>query len=224
MCELAKLDGAYFSEALAAARTIQDKYSRASVLCELAKLDGAYFSEALAAARTIQDESSRASVLCELAKLDGADFSALLAAARTIQDESSRASVLCELAKLDGAYFSEALAAAQTIQDESSRASVLCELAKHAPQDFLLNLWKAIFAITHKPTYVRAFSDSLSRFPIATLSHSDWQVYLHFLAYHQRSDLMQDLATLYPAMLHLGGKAAIRGMADAMREVCSQWK
>jgi hypothetical protein len=35
---------------------------------------------------------------------------------------------------------------------------------------------------------------------------------------------MGDLATLHPAILYLGGEAAVRGMVDAMREVCGQWK
>jgi hypothetical protein len=34
---------------------------------------------------------------------------------------------------------------------------------------------------------------------------------------------MGDLATLYPAIIHLGGEAAMRGVVDEMKRVCEQW-
>jgi hypothetical protein len=61
--KLAKLDSAYFVEALETAREIQDEHLRASVLCELAKLDSAYFTEALEAAQEIQDAIFRYSAM-----------------------------------------------------------------------------------------------------------------------------------------------------------------
>jgi hypothetical protein len=35
---------------------------------------------------------------------------------------------------------------------------------------------------------------------------------------------MGDLATLYPAILYLGGEDAGRGMVGEMGQVCKQWK
>jgi hypothetical protein len=132
--------------------------------------------------------------------------------------------VLSDLAKIDGANFTALLEIARLIQSESRRAEMLSDLAQQAPQDFLPNIWKAILDLAHKPTRAQVLSGSLPIFPIATLPYSDWQTYLHLLAYRQRSDLMQSLAILYPTILHLGGKAAMRGVVNAMREVCSQWK
>lgn len=40
----------------------------------------------------------------------------------------------------------------------------------------------------------------------------------------QRSDLMRDIVTLYLAIIHLDGEEAIRGVVDAMKDVCNQWK
>ncbi|NET32058.1 MAG: hypothetical protein F6K19_08650 [Cyanothece sp. SIO1E1] len=224
LSQLATVDRAHFAEAVVAAQAIQDKASRAYALSRLATIDGAYFAEALAATQAVQDETSRASVLSQLATIDGADFSALLIAVRMIQDESSQARVLSQLAKIDGADFSALLAATQAIQNESNRADVLHDLIQHAPQDFLSILWDEIFALTHKPTGAKALSDSLPYLPLTTLSHADWQSSLHLLAYRQRSDLMQDLVTLYPAILHLGGEAAMHGVVETMHEVCNQWK
>ena len=46
----------------------------------------------------------------------------------------------------------------------------------------------------------------------------------YILAHRTRADLMGDLATLYPAILHLGGEDAGRGMVGEMGRVCKQWK
>jgi uncharacterized membrane protein len=236
LCELAKLDSAYLVEALETAREIQYEYDRASVLCELAKLDSAYLVEALETAREIQYEYDRASVLCELAKLDSAYLVEALETAREIQDEHLRASVLCELAKLDSAYFTEALEAAQEIQDAIFRYSAMSCLAYEVSLDLFLH---AMGSVPDKPEVtivempdpeikqtisVSETRDSLSRLPLETLPYADWQSYLRILAQSRRSDLMQDLVTLYPAILHLGGAAAMRGVVDAMKEVCNQWK
>jgi hypothetical protein len=56
------------------------------------------------------------------------------------------------------------------------------------------------------------------------LSHNEWCKRLRSHAHRKRSDLMEDLAKLYPAILHLGGETAMQGVVDAMKEVCNQWK
>jgi hypothetical protein len=162
--------------------------------------------------------------LSSLAAIDGAYFSEALTAARGIQYEYARAKVLSSLAAIDGAYFSEALTAACAIENEDIRAKVLSSLAANAPPSFLCKIWEAISQITHKPTRVKALNDCLPNLPLDRLSHNDWCNYLHLLAHRKRSDLMPDLAQIYPAILHLGGATAMRGVVDAMNEVCGQWR
>jgi hypothetical protein len=162
--------------------------------------------------------------LSELAKIDSAYFDEALQTAREIKDEYGRAMVLSELARIDSAYFDEALQAAREIKDESSRASALSVLAEQSPQNSLSNIYEAILAIVHKPSRAKAISGYITRLPLATLSYSEWQTHLHILPHRKRSDLMQDLVTLYPAILHLGGTSAVRGVVNIMRQVCSQWK
>lgn len=110
------------------------------------------------------------------------------------------------------------------MQAEYMRVRVLSDLVRQAPQGLLSELWETMLAITHKPSQANVLSDFLPRLPLATLPYSDWKAHLHLLAYRKRSELMKDLGTLYLAILHLGGKTAMRGVVDAMREVCSQWK
>ncbi|MBD2328807.1 hypothetical protein [Alkalinema sp. FACHB-956] len=46
---------------------------------------------------------------------------------------------------------------------------------------------------------------------------------LYRLAHCKRSDLMGDLTTLYPAILHLGGEGAMQGIVEEMKRICGQW-
>ncbi|MBE9028672.1 hypothetical protein IQ266_02725, partial [filamentous cyanobacterium LEGE 11480] len=211
--------------ALEAARQIQSESSRASVFRTLAQIDQADFAQLLEAARQIQSESSRASVFSTLAQIDQADFAQLLEAARQIQSESSRASVFSTLAQSDQAYFTEALEAARQIQSESSRASVFRTLAQssNCPKDCRPKVYQAILKLTHRPTRVKTLSDSLEQLPLTTLPYDNWKSYLHPLADRKRADLMGDLVTLYPAICHLGGEGAMRGIVDEMQRICGQW-
>jgi NB-ARC domain/TIR domain len=224
--EATKRNSVYFAEALKAAQSIQNEDRRASVLYTLAQIDTADFAQLLEAAQSIQNEDRRASVLLMLAsaQIDTADFAQLLEAAQSIQSESRRASVLCILAQIDTADFAQLLEAAQSTQSESGRASVLSVLVQKLPEAFQPQAFDLIHTTIHNPTRAKDFSDDLPRLPLTTLSLSDWQSHLHLLAYSTRAALMKDIATLYPAIAHLGGKEAIRGMVDAMREVCNQWK
>ena len=221
---LAKIDSAFFEEALHSAREIENEPNRAMVLSELAKINSAYFDVLLQAGREIKAEYSRAMVLSELAKIDSAYFDEALQASKETKDEYWRAMVLSELAKIDSAYFDVLLQAGREIKAEYSRAMVLSELAKQSPPNFLSNIYAAILAIVHKPSRAEAISSYITRLPLATLPYSEWQTHLHILAHRKRSDLMQNLVTLHPAILHLGGTAAVRGVIDTMRQVCSQWK
>jgi NB-ARC domain len=224
---LAAIDREYFPKVLTVARQIEDKYNRADILSRLAAIDRKYFPEALTAARQIrqiQHEHERAKVLSSLAAMDRAYLPEALTAARQIQHEASRINALISLVAIDGAYFSEALTAAREIQSEDYRAGVLSSLAKHAPEDCLIQIWESIEEIARKPTQAVALSGYSSRLPLTRLSHPDWCKYLHILAHRKRSELMEDLAQLYPAILHLGGVPAMRGVVDAINEVCSQWR
>ena len=221
---LASVDQADFAQLLDAARGIQAESRRAYVLSALASVDQADFAQLLEAARGIQAEDSRASVLSALASVDQTYFTEALEAARGIQAEDRRAYVLSALASVDQADFAQSLEAARGIQAEDSRAYVLSKLAEHAPQGALSDLWKAILAFKHKPSGAKALSQFLPRFIEISWLSSNWRSSLHLLASRKRSDLMQDLATLYPVIRSLGGETAMRGVVDAMSEVCKQWK
>ncbi len=113
---------------------------------------------------------------------------------------------------------------ARSIQDQSSQARGLNSLAKQATQNLLPTLQNFILDLTHKPTPAQALSSLLPYLPPTNLPYSDWKTFLHLLASRNRSNLMPNLATLYPAIQHLGGETAMPRVVESMRQVCSQWK
>jgi glycerol-3-phosphate cytidylyltransferase-like family protein len=218
LSELAKIDSTHFEEAFKAAKDVRDEYSRATLLSELAKIDSACLEMLLEAAWDIRNNYTRAMLLSELAKINSTYFKEALQAARDTKNKYNRAWVLSALAKIDSTHFEEALQAAKDVRDKYSRAILLSELAKINSTYFEMlghrqtMVWKELAKIDS------SYTNRLSP------PYSEWQTHLHILAHRKRSDLMQDLVTLHPAILHLGGTAAVRGVIDAMRQVCSQWK
>lgn len=158
------------SKALAAARQIQDEYSRADALSSLAdKLPRELLPEALTAVRQIQDEYSRADTLSSLAdKLPRELLLEALAAARQIQSEYYRAKALNSLADKLPEILPEALAAARQMNDELNRADALSSLA-----DKLLQIQK-------------------------TELFSHWRDTLHILSLRTRPRLLSDINALTP--------------------------
>ena len=221
---LVQIDSAYFPEALAAAQSIQNECIRALMVTYLADINSIYFPEVLAVVRSIQNERDLAGGLIDLARINSIHFPEALAAARSIQDNSDRAWSLMKVAQINPAYYPEALLVVPLMQNEDLRATVLCNSYKELPQVCLPQALKIISTITDKIASARSLTLFFSRLPLATLPYDDWRSHLHCLAHRTRADLMRDLTTLYPAIVHLGGKEAVRGMVDAMREVCNQWK
>jgi ribosomal protein L17 len=124
-------------KALAAARQIQDDYSRADALSSLAnKLPQELLPEALTAVKEIQDEYNRADAINSLAdKLPRELLPEVLAATRQIQPDEYRAKALSSLAnKLPRELLPEALTAARQIQDEYYRAKALSSLVNKLPE------------------------------------------------------------------------------------------
>jgi NB-ARC domain len=224
LSRVAAIDGADFNKLLTAAHSMQEDLCRARMLISLAVIDSAHISEALNAARTIQGEYIQAEVLISLAAIDSAHISEALTLTRAIQDDSIRARLLTNLGLIDDEYFLEALTVLRTIQSEYSQADVLSSLVENAPKKYLPKILQEIEQITHKTTRARLLSDCFHHFPLEKLSHYEWCNYLHLLTYRKRSELMKDLAQLYHAILYLGGATAMRGVVDAMNEVCKQWR
>jgi hypothetical protein len=107
--------------------------------------------------------------------------------------------------------------------NEDSHIEILSELASAVPSDFLPQIYSTIVEITHLPARAKALSTYLPHLPLTTLSHKDWKTHLHLLSLRKRDDLMQDFATLYPAIIHLGGQPAMRGIVDEMKRIRQQW-
>jgi uncharacterized protein YigA (DUF484 family) len=224
LSRLTKMKMAKFSMILSASRYIQDENSRANVLISLSKMSEANFLSLLSATRFIQDEKIRTGLLESLSKMETANFSALLSAAKHINNNHCLVKALLNLAGMNSVSFTALLLTSQSIQDEKYRAKFLSDLAKSVPNEFVLDIQDVIRHITIESTRARVLSSYICCIPLSQLPYSEWHKYLHLLAYSKRSDLMEDLVKLHPAILHLGGETAMRGVVDTMKEVCDQWK
>ena len=129
---------AVYTDALAAARTIDSEYWRSRALAALAPhLPPLLLADALAAARAIKDGRAKSEALAALAPhLPPALLADALAAARAIRSDRNRARALAALAphlpaEQQPAVYADALAAAQAIADEDWRSEALQALAPH---------------------------------------------------------------------------------------------
>ena len=141
-----------------------------------------------------------------------------------IQEGTNRAWGLIALAQRSSGISKQIFEVATSLKNDSDKAQVFCELERTLPEYFLDRVLVELGKITHLPTKAKVLSKYISRLPLAALLYSDWKTYLHLLAHRTRADLMGDLATLYPAILHLGGEDAGRGMVGEIGRVCKQWK
>ncbi|MCY6489707.1 toll/interleukin-1 receptor domain-containing protein [Leptolyngbya sp. GGD] len=225
---LSQINHADFTQLLEAARLIRDERVYVISLGIIAQFDSTYFMEAMEALAQAQNISS--------VFFDLTFFTEALDVAWKIEDELSRAEALSALAlaaiaQSEPAYFTEALDVAWSVEDKLSRVALLTALAKISPDRFAKEEERTTHGqVTHR--HARILAGRVDRLPethlslpcLVSLSYLDWTTYLRYLAHRNRGDLLLDFATLYPAIVHLGGKEAVRGMVDAMREVCQQWK
>ena len=159
-----------------------------------------------------------------LIPIDITEFTNFLNTMELLQHQYSNDMILNDLKALNANDFTDLIEVWRSYLYRSSRVNLLHDLADKAPQNLLMYMTVMVATIMHRSTDAQILSECLPRLPLANLPYSDWCAHLGLLARREREDLMRDLATLYPAILHLGGEAAGRGMVDGMREVCGQWK
>jgi hypothetical protein len=227
---MSRIDPNYSPQAIQAIRSIQNLIDKARVLGCLAAIDSSYFSEALETAQSIQG-FRRARALSDLASINNICFEEALNTAQSMQktegaksiDEEEYASVLGSLAIVNNDIFQLALEATREIRFIPGRIRVINQLINNSPDNYVNHLHDIIAEIPSISDRSQAFSSYLPRLPLHNLPYPDWKSHLHLLAHRKRADFMGDLATLYPAIIHLGGEAAMRGVVDEMKRVCEQW-
>ena len=220
---LAKHDPELYEEALAVTRAIQDESSRSSALRALAEHDPELYEEASAVTRAIQEESSRSDALSALAEHHPELYEEALAVTRAIQEESSRSDELRALAEHHPELYEEALAVTRAIQDESSRSFALRELAEYWLDRWIPTLVEEVRNLKGGYSRSKAFSALLPRLALNDIDPPFWQELLATLTCRTRKEFDGDIPKLAPAIVALGGEAALRGVVGAMRQVCGWW-
>jgi hypothetical protein len=228
LCQMIKINHKV-PELLKEIQIITDKRCQLEILISLASVDNNYFLEAVNLVRAIQNKEEKLEQLVALARIDNTFFHEALEVVKLIRDEFNQfkgrhINALINLSKVNNADFDALLEVAVSIQEGEIKDSIMSRLTENASSDFLPKIYPTIIEISHPQISAKVLSSYISRLPLDRLPYTDWTTYLHLLAHRTRADLMGDLATLYPAILHLGGDDAGRGIVGEMGRICKQWK
>ena len=212
------------AQGLAYAQQSQQDKAKASVIQALVPhLPESLLPKVLELVRTIRFEYSRANALIALAKHDPELYEEALAVTRAIQEESSRSDELRALAEHHPELYEEALAVTRAIQDESSRSFALRELAEYWLDRWIPTLVEEVRNLKGGYSRSKAFSALLPRLALNDIDPPFWQELLATLTCRTRKEFDGDIPKLAPAIVALGGEAALRGVVGAMRQVCGWW-
>jgi hypothetical protein len=141
-----------------------------------------------------------------------------------IKNVSYHAMGLCSLVMYKLDLYEYALEEAQKIGADFAKADVLGRMISISPQHMISETMIAIDSIVDPFYRAEAYSQIIKEDDLGDCSYADWCELIHLFAHRTRAHLMGDLATLYPAILHLGGEDAGRGMVGEMGRICKQWK
>ena len=202
----------------------------AYLLQDLAKFIPDFLNEALEFASTLESKLDFALILGELTCSYPHLLSQALHMASTLTNPFERDLALNGLINnLPSSLINQLIETLYFVQGNELRTEILNKIekvqlfARQTKNDVYQRLQR-IETVQDPIKRADHLSELLPHLPLCILPLEHWQNYLHTLASRKRSHLMQDLATLYPAILHLGSEEAMRGVVDAMREVCRQWK
>ncbi|PSN78838.1 hypothetical protein C8B47_14880 [filamentous cyanobacterium CCP4] len=207
---------------LEALEVTSDKASHANALITLVEKLPELYPEALEMTRQIPRVSSRAAALIALAEKLPELYPEALKVTRQIPDEASRANALIALAEKLPELYPEALKVTRQIPDKASRANALGALAEKLPE-----LYPEALEVTWQIPDVSSRADALialiNRLSSKTIQLSLWQQTLDIMACQTRRYYLSHLASLNKAIFGLTGDGGLRGVAEAMREVCEWW-
>jgi hypothetical protein len=211
---------------------IQDPVEKAKTLIKFSQHDSSIIQEVFELATLIKNEYKLVSeenkdflqtqyeyflLILSLSKQSDELLSEAEELMQEIRDPAYRAFALCELAKIKPDLYEQALEAVKQLQSPSTQADALGSLIRHCPDSLRSDIWNAIDSITSPYCRAEVYSSVLDFLLGEEISISKWNALLHLLANRKRSDLMQDLATLYPTILHLGGESAMHDVVATVR-------
>jgi hypothetical protein len=221
-----------YPEALEVTRWIQDESSKASALIALVEKCPDLYSEALEVTRWIQDERFKFENLLSLAKAYPELYSEVIAMTYILpgqhdypeDDYFVRAEALIELAdNLPIELRIECFKVIDTIPNEFDKALVLSKFSECWFDDWGLLLLIEARKIQENFYRAHALSALLPRLALDEIDLPFWQELLATLTCRTRAEFLEDIPKLAPAIVALGGEEALRGVVEAMRQVCGWW-
>jgi hypothetical protein len=140
-----------------------------------------------------------------------------------MQNSSYKALALCGLAVHIPDLCSLAFKSTQDIVALFARADALASLTIHCSDELFLEIMNDINSLQPSEYKAQAYSKIFKNWYLEDCSYQDYSEWLHILSNRKRSDLLQDLIHLQPAIINLGGEDIINALIISMQEVCNQW-
>lgn len=226
------LPAALHERAFAAATAIRTEHARARALAGLAPhlsgtLRNQAIDHALAAATAIRDEKARAGALTALAPhLPDAPrtraIEQILAAPTTVGYEYSQAASLTALAPhLPETLHEQALAFATGFRNEDARTWALTGLAPHLPNTLIHRALSV--AVSSARRAVPAIAQRVETALPDLSAGSVIALVRETLNQPSRSDVLNGLTSMLPALVHVGGPHLVTEAAAAILTVSRWW-
>ncbi|MEQ8999137.1 MAG: NB-ARC domain-containing protein [Coleofasciculus sp. B1-GNL1-01] len=177
----------------------------------------------LETARLMQNQCDCVKVLSHLACRLPDIFSEALEVTQAIPDENGRALALSYLVpNLPEHRLESALEIARAIQDENHRVFALRTLASRMPQ-IIPQALDSLRLIQDELSRARALSELTPYLKLFSVNVSLWQEILHILAHLPRHNFLENLVSLSPILVELGGSEALKETAQAIQDVGRWW-
>jgi hypothetical protein len=215
-----------YSEALAAVNSIESEFFRSWALTNLVKeLPESWYLEALEVARSLQQESDRVQALIPLTEKLPELYPEVFELIGSLTHEPDRCRFLRALApNLPEELYPQALELTKLIENSYDRKRVLDDLAENLPKKLYPEVLLMVQSIQSQGTSTKYLLEDL----IYNLDQNDldlslWKLLLTTISCQWRKHYLNHLAQLAPAIVSLGGEAALRGVVESMRQVCGWW-
>lgn len=213
----------FLPEALDAAINAESHYCTDALCRLIPDLPSHLLTLALETARSMQNQCDGVKVRSHLACRLPDIFSEALEVTQAIPDENGRALALRYLVPhLPEHRLESALEIARAIQDENHRVFALRTLAPRMPQ-IIPEALDALRLIQDELSRARALSELTPHLKLFSVNVSLWQEIIHILAHLPRHNFLENLVSLSPILVELGGSDTLKETAQAIQDVGRWW-
>jgi hypothetical protein len=197
---------------------------QALLLSSLAMEYPEHTGHALASIHSIENQYSRALLLIKMAKRESELFEYILCSIENIDSEPSKKLALKDLIEnLPHHLCPRFLQIVDGLKAEASKSEILRFSVQYLPEELLLEVKECARTFKNSVDRAAVLSALLPRLVLDKIDLSFWQELLATLTCRTRAEFLEDIPKLAPAIISLGGQAALNGVVAAIQQVCGWW-